>query len=126
MAHELRIQRKRSRGWKMPEDAVYVGRPSDWGNPFGAAEVDGKFYVICCDGNWFFETPNLDAAKRSAVRLFEAYLANDGSMPGQIRDAGGAFIAIRAKEELRGKKLACWCSLDQPCHADVLAELANK
>jgi hypothetical protein len=27
--------------------------------------------------------------------------------------------------ELNGKKLACWCPLDQPCHADVLLELAN-
>ena len=32
--------------------------------------------------------------------------------------------AIRA--ELRGKNLACFCPLDQPCHADVLLELANK
>ena len=22
--------------------------------------------------------------------------------------------------ELRGKDLACWCPLDQPCHAEVL------
>jgi Domain of unknown function (DUF4326) len=27
--------------------------------------------------------------------------------------------------ELRGKNLACWCRLDQPCHADVLLEIAN-
>lgn len=27
--------------------------------------------------------------------------------------------------ELRGKDLACWCALDQPCHADVLLEWAN-
>lgn len=26
---------------------------------------------------------------------------------------------------LRGRNLACWCALDQPCHADVLLELAN-
>lgn len=29
------------------------------------------------------------------------------------------------KRELRGKDLACWCPLGQPCHADVLLELAN-
>jgi hypothetical protein len=28
--------------------------------------------------------------------------------------------------KLRGKNLACWCPLDQPCHADVLLELANQ
>lgn len=29
-------------------------------------------------------------------------------------------------EPLRGKNLACWCSLDKPCHADVLLDLANR
>lgn len=48
----------------MPENAIYVGRPTVWGNPF----------VV---------------------------------------------------QALRGKDLACWCRLDQPCHADVLLELAN-
>lgn len=32
-----RIQRKRSKGWKMPENTVYVGRPTIWGNPFKTA-----------------------------------------------------------------------------------------
>lgn len=31
---------------------------------------------------------------------------------------------IRA--DLRGKDLACWCRLDQPCHGDVLLEIANR
>lgn len=30
-----------------------------------------------------------------------------------------------AVSRLRGKDLACWCRLDQPCHADVLLEMAN-
>ena len=34
----IRIQRKRSKGWRMPADAKYVGRPSRLGNPF----VDGS------------------------------------------------------------------------------------
>ncbi len=29
-----RIQRKRTKGWKMPENTTYVGRPTPWGNPF--------------------------------------------------------------------------------------------
>lgn len=33
-----RIQRKRTTGWKMPENAKYVGRPSKWGNPFKVGE----------------------------------------------------------------------------------------
>ena len=29
-----RIQRRRTAGWRMPADAIYVGRPTKWGNPF--------------------------------------------------------------------------------------------
>ena len=29
-----RIQRKRTRGWRTPENCIYVGRPTKWGNPF--------------------------------------------------------------------------------------------
>ena len=28
--------------------------------------------------------------------------------------------------ELRGRDLACYCPLDQPCHADVLLAIANE
>jgi hypothetical protein len=28
-------------------------------------------------------------------------------------------------KSLRGLNLACWCKIDEPCHADVLLELAN-
>jgi hypothetical protein len=31
----------------------------------------------------------------------------------------------KAVSDLAGRDLACWCPLDQPCHADVLLELAN-
>src|SRR5438309_10352959 len=30
----IRVQRRRVKGWRMPENTVYVGRPSKWGNPF--------------------------------------------------------------------------------------------
>ena len=32
---------------------------------------------------------------------------------------------VLIRTELRGRDLACWCPLDQPCHADVLLDLAN-
>ncbi len=28
--------------------------------------------------------------------------------------------------DLRGKNIACWCQLGDPCHGDVLLELANR
>lgn len=42
-----------------------------------------------------------------------------------LRRALGHDEVRRGLEALRGKNLACWCPLDQPCHADVLLELAN-
>jgi hypothetical protein len=48
-----------------------------------------------------------------AVRRFRSCIAFDGASQ------------WAAKQELQGKDLACFCSLDQPCHADVLLELAN-
>lgn len=37
-----RIQRKRTKGWKMPEGAIYVGRPSLYGNPFRVEDWGAK------------------------------------------------------------------------------------
>ena len=40
--------------------------------------------------------------------------------------AGKLKISLEdARRELAGHDLACWCSLDGPCHADVLIEIAN-
>jgi hypothetical protein len=36
-----------------------------------------------------------------------------------------AITVIDVERELEGRDLACYCPLDQPCHADVLLELAN-
>jgi Domain of unknown function (DUF4326) len=35
------------------------------------------------------------------------------------------FDMVALRKELAGRNLACWCPLDQPCHADILLELAN-
>lgn len=37
MSHPKRIQRQRTKGWRMPDGAVYVGRPTKWGNPFSSS-----------------------------------------------------------------------------------------
>jgi hypothetical protein len=96
-----RIQRKRTKGWRMPEGAVYVGRPTRWGNPFvvGSNREQGQV-----------ETREL------AVRYFRDWILHPQNwvLPQPPKTA-----------VLRGFDLACWCSLDQLCHADVLLEIAN-
>jgi hypothetical protein len=34
-------------------------------------------------------------------------------------------LAKQAREELAGRDLLCWCKPGEPCHADVLIEVAN-
>lgn len=93
-----RIQRQRIKGWRMPPNTVYVGRPSRWGNPWRAGDV--------------VEGVTIDAT--AAVALFRCYAVDENF---------GVRFDI---ERLRGKNLACYCPLGQPCHADVLLEIANE
>lgn len=55
------------------------------------------------------------AACRSRGEAIEMYRVWIGAKPELIE---------RAKRELRGKILGCWCA-PLPCHGDVLAEIAN-
>lgn len=45
-----RVRRQRRAGWRMPAGAVYVGRPTRWGNPWrveqlGAVEAVARYRV---------------------------------------------------------------------------------
>ena len=102
-----RIQRKRTKGWKMPENTVYVGRPTKWGNPF----IPGKPHPYC--------SSIIVKDKRHAFCLYRAEAP-----------LNQALVAA-ARLELRGKNLACFCEVnlypnDGECHADILLELANE
>jgi hypothetical protein len=48
-----------------------------------------------------------------AVELYREHLARNPE------------LVERARRELAGKDLACWCPIGQPCHADVLLEIVN-
>lgn len=99
-----RIQRQRMKGWRMPGGAVYVGRPTQWGNSW---RVGDRWY----DADALTETVIGD--KATAVRAF--------------RQDMDLLLQSEIDEELaplRGKDLACWCPLNQTCHADVLLELS--
>ncbi|NIL56234.1 DUF4326 domain-containing protein [Salinispora arenicola] len=94
MSQPRRIQRRRTRGWRMPPNTVYVGRPTKWGNPWGIDKIRGS--------------------RAEAVRLYQLWLTD------QRPDLCNA-----ARRDLAGRDLACWCPLEQPCHADVLLAIAN-
>jgi hypothetical protein len=116
----VRIQRRRSKGWKMPAGVIYAGRPSKHGNPFavggyykiGRGAGTGGFSWVTCDPN--YRTPDFTLIETPAMAV-EWYRRYRELYP----------LTEQAKEELRGRDISCWCRLDQPCHVDVLLELAN-
>lgn len=106
-----RIQRKRTRGWQMPKNAIYIGRPSPWANPYKIGS--NALNVFVHDGNRILaEIPRgdgaLDQARRIAVDLFQEHVA--------------PRLDVIA---LRGADLACWCPEGAVCHGDPLLVLAN-
>ena len=124
-----RIQRKRSKGWKMPDNAVYVGRPTILGNPNKVVKTNrfpiqgGGWSIVDERGDIISpEYADKKTALEKCVLLYRNYLLHLWDR--ERLENSIAFVA--AVDELRGKDLACWCPLDQPCHADVLIELAKK
>tara|TARA_R100001224_G_scaffold105232_1_gene78950 strand:+ start:3005 stop:3337 length:333 start_codon:yes stop_codon:yes gene_type:complete len=109
MTEPVRIQLRRNRGYRLREvsrainglEAVKVDRTTKWGNPFKPG----------------VKTPYAGGRavqdKRHAFCLFRG-VAPDNEV-----------LVAAARAELRGKNLACWCKPGEPCHADVLLELAN-
>jgi hypothetical protein len=123
-ARPQRIQRKRTKGWRMPDDAVYVGRPTAWGNPWVLGDlvtVDG----IGSDGQMVCSTIMLTPAM--AVECYRDLMVGRLSYEFTEHPTDRAYVDgwHEALGLLAGGDLACWCPLDQPCHADVLLELAN-
>lgn len=102
-----RIQMSRQHPWRADNpDAVIVARPSQWGNPFKV----GSMAMIESDWRGVRVTIEYEMTAALAVELYRQRFIYDAR---DIRTA------------LAGRDLACWCPLDQPCHADVLLALAN-
>jgi hypothetical protein len=114
-----RIQRKRTKGWKMPPNTVYVGRPTRLGNPFSIRKDVAippnpePMWAVVYQGKVLVRWDTKLLAAADAVDRYRMW-----------RKERNEDYEIR--QLLRGKEfIACWCPLDQPCHADVLLEIAN-
>jgi len=71
---------------------VYIGRPSDWGNPWSVG---------------------IDGTREEVIARYRVYITQERP-----------DLLARAKIELKGKVLGCWCA-PKSCHGDVLVEVAN-
>lgn len=125
MTGPKRVQRTRKAGWRAPLDTqgrppVYVGRGTRWGNPWTVVRTDsttGWAVNWTKPGkptpDWQASTNSQHAAHLMAVGLYREYLAANPT------------LLERARAELAGHDLMCWCAPSLPCHADALIELIN-
>lgn len=86
---------------------VQMSRQRPW-----RAEHPEAVIVAMIESDWRGQqvTFEYDMTPALAVELYRQRFIHDA---GEIREA------------LAGRDLACWCPLNQPCHADVLLEIAN-
>lgn len=125
-----RIQLRRTPGWRKPPDAIVVARPTRWGNPWTVGQeitvtregvqsgIVGRYDPD--DPRWF------DLAEPDRLTAEQAVALYREELVGGLEDWHPENDELRAAlAELAGYDLACWCRLGEPCHADVLLELAN-
>lgn len=126
MTQPVRLRLSRAKGFDLQShsfavnglQAVNVARPSKCGNPFTIAtaiesgfvsdDAQARPFVVECFRDWigpsqsgrdWWQGPESDRRRKAVLE----------SLP-----------------DLRGKNLACWCKLGEPCHADILLDLANR
>lgn len=135
------IHLSRVKGFRRPEGTVQVDRATIFGNPFQVGDP-GVWWLPREDGKagWQieYETPYAINAFQ-AVGWFSAWLHNDKALPPRppyltpkgleyvqtVMDTRRRMILDRMPT-LRGKHLGCRCAPGQPCHAQVLIDIANR
>ncbi|MCK9281335.1 MAG: DUF4326 domain-containing protein [Melioribacteraceae bacterium] len=124
----IRIQRLRKKGFNLQKASpnglpvVYVGRPTKWGNPIkldnGMIYIDAGYRRKILDPWVYYNLGNID----DVLHLYWHILKGT-----QFQIADLQYWSDKFKEnnieELRGKNLACWCSISSKCHADVILDL---
>lgn len=121
IAKPVRLRLSRARGFDLQEHskavnglpAVHVARPTPWGNPF----------VVGLHGT-------REECAQSFIAMLAGYLnVSAGEACADAQKASSRYIRAH-RSTLKGKNLACWCSLPKDgevdmCHAAVLIELVN-
>jgi len=114
-----RVQRKRTKDYKMPENTKYVGRPTKFGNPFRLTK-DGYVQVYSTNRNifdkWIMWSINGGFEQKDIVELYEIWIK------GNLQKEHPYLPTPPNLDELKGKNLCCFCPISVPCHVDVLLE----
>lgn len=108
-----RIQLSRTRGWRKPPGAVVVARPTKWGNPFSLT-------------TYRTQHPELSDEQLRGLIVADFRKMLEDRRTGTAMPPSRYPTDDEIRTALAGRDLACWCPLTQPCHADVLLDLANR
>ncbi|MFI7448120.1 DUF4326 domain-containing protein [Nonomuraea sp. NPDC049714] len=124
MTTPKRVQRKRSKGSKLPEGAVCVDRTTPWGNPFKVGEKVRNdsplwpYIAAAVPGGARGLVSLTPMTREQAVHLYSCWVVEQ------------PHLMLRL-DELAGRDLACWCATPKPgapdhCHAAYLLELVRE
>jgi len=108
-----RVQLHRGTGWRMPPNTRKVDRSTVFGNPFDSVRY-GVDDAVSMHRAWLTGTATDEEIEARYPSLVAKHLI------------ARRRRVLASLHELRGKNLACWCLTSQPCHADLLLELANR
>jgi hypothetical protein len=119
-----RIQRRRTKGWRMPDGARYAGRPTKWGNPWRIIPVRDSHFPWGDAADVIHETTGNSIGRFERTERTPGTGAPYWACHAFRRDLTDELIAD-ARRELAGWDLACFCALDQPCHVDTWLAIVN-
>jgi len=122
----IRIQRKRTKGWKTPPNTVIISRPSKWGNPLrliGDQIFIDASYRRKTLSKWVLVSDEKNDIN-DLICLYERLWSN-GVFDNPDLTYWHNKLSSLDLTELKGKNVACFCKLTEPCHGDILLEKAN-
>lgn len=96
-----RVQAKRKAGKIVTSFDIYCGRACFRGGWELKSSIWANPFRV---GEW---------GRKTALKKYEKYLRENSDLMSKI-------------ENLRGKRLACFCPLDESCHVDVLIKILEE
>lgn len=120
---------KREADWKQSKDQVWVGPRSKFYNPFAAKIQGGESGLATMSREYLVEefrhwlTVPTEMGKTAEGWAWVTFGGWDSYLGIKYVDR---IPLLENLEKLRGKDLVCRCHISQPCHADVLLNLANR
>lgn len=108
-----RVQRKRTKGFRLPPKTKCINRGTDWGNPFKVIKKgDGWLALYYHSDNVGVFVPKKEYAIRLSINWYRKYLLT------QIERGTLSLSDFDGYDHI-----ACFCPVDQPCHGDVIINL---